>query len=650
MDDQPFDVRTERNVLIPLSDNVSLAGDLYLPDTAGPSPALVSYYPYHKDDLIGGLFEHARRYFAGHGYASLLVDYRGTGSSEGICTENFDTDREAADGAEVIVWAASQAWCTGNVGFWGMSYGGIMALAIAARKPAHLKAIVPLFGCSDVYLDFICPGGCANCLGNYARESFMLAMDLMPPTYQDAEGRWLRVWQQRLQRLENTGPYSMQWEEHPDYDEYWRHRSISVEQISIPTFIIGGWRDIFPEAMPSAYERISAPKKMLMGPWAHTPPDTSTVEAVDWLYEARRWWDYWLQGKQNGIMEEPPVTIFVQGSNTWKHEREWPIARTKSRLLFLSAGAQLSSEEAREQGSETYQAIPTVGTMAPLWDPLGTGVGYPLDQAFDDHNSVTYTSDPLSDDIEITGSPDVTLYVTLERGDELQLVAKLNDVAENGYSTNITSGWLRVAQRDSGDRPEPLEHGRPHESHILLWATSYSVPRGHRLRLSIACSDFPRIWPSPTNPTIRLWFGANAPSAIRFPVIPAPTAPVPGPSIKRPSESVNRTPWTLVATPRWQIHRDLVSDSVAVTLGADQLLQMPTGAKMHFDHAATATVHAARPDGAKVEAEAHVEVRMPAGEAINITTSNRFTREGMLFTAKITVDGRLLLQRRWMNY
>src|SRR5258708_7278709 len=136
-------VRVERNVLIPLSDGVSLAGDLFLPDAPGPFPTLVHYYPYHKDDVIGGLFDHPNRYFAARGYASVLVDLRGLGGSEGVAWEHVDR-REGDDGAQIVEWAAAQPWSDGNVGMWGMSYGGFTAFSTAAARPPHLKAIAPM--------------------------------------------------------------------------------------------------------------------------------------------------------------------------------------------------------------------------------------------------------------------------------------------------------------------------------------------------------------------------------------------------------------------------------------------------------------------------------------------------------------------------
>jgi putative CocE/NonD family hydrolase len=643
-----FDVVVQRNVLVPLADGVELAGDLYLPDAPGPHPALVSYYPYHKDDLIGSLFEYARHYFAARGYASLLVDFRGTGGSTGVCTDTFDAAGEGKDGAEVVEWAAAQDWCTGSVGIWGMSYGGILSLAIAAQRPPHLKAMAPLYGCDDIWRHFVAPGGSPNCLGNYARESFMLAMDLAPPTFQDSDGRWLRVWKEQLQRFEAGDIHSLRWQARPDYDEHWRTRTIDIERIQVPGFFVGGWRDIFPEAVPDAFARLGAPKRLLMGPWVHTPPDWSPLEPVDWLYDVTRWWDRWLKEEDNGVDAEPAVTLFVQGAGAWRHEAEWPIGRTEPTTLFAASSGRLAHEPGAAD-DDTYTADPTVGTAAGLWDPLGIGVGYPLEQAGDDLRSLTYTSDPLDEDTEVSGSPEAVVHVTLEQGSELQITAKLNAVGPDGSSTLLSTGWLNARHRDGADRPADVEPGEAMQLVVPMWATSYLVPKGHRLRLSLACADFPRLWPTRENPSIRCHTGGATPTAVRVPIVPPAPEPLAGPPLNRPEEGVNRAPWILSAQPEWEIRHDEVDGTARVSLGSDLSMQLPTGARMNFTHRGVAKVTPSLPHAASVEGEAAMDIRLAGGEHVQVDTRSRFTRETMLLNARVLVDGRVFFEGRWGN-
>jgi uncharacterized protein len=643
-----FGVRVQRNVLIPLSDGVSLAGDLFVPDSPGRFPALVSYYPYHKDDLIGALFDHPNRYFAARGYANLLVDLRGLGNSEGVAWDVGDP-REATDGAEIVEWAAVQSWCDGSVGMWGMSYGGITSFKTAALAPAHLKAIVPMFGGLDHYEDIVYPGGCFNCLGILGGWGpFMTAMNLTPPMFQDPDGRWYRLWRERL----NAGraPYIMPYQQHPDYDEYWQSKRVAGEHITVPAFLMGAWRDIFPEAMVRAYERIRGPRRLLMGPWMHEMPDLAGFAQVDYLAEMLRWWDCWLKGAVNGVRDEPAVVIYVQGQG-WRYESDWPIARTTDTLTYLSLSDSgiggLATKTPPDASEVSYLGDPTVGVMAGLWDPTGTGLGAPLDQGPDDLRSMTFTGDPLTEPLEITGSPEATVYVALDEGADANLVLKLCDVAPDGHSALITTGWAKARRRPSGDHADsaPTE---PLVLRVSLWATSYVVQAGHRLRVSVSCSDFPRIWPTRSNPRIRLATGGSTPSAVRLPVVPsaemhAPDLPVPDPNVKR-------TPFDIEGTPRWQIVHDLAAGSVVVSTGIRSAIRSVGGdGRFEIDRTGRASVSATRPDSVRVEGEATIRLQTPQGSSVTVRSRLRVTQDGQDFRASVKVDGQIIFERQWAS-
>lgn len=642
-------VRVERNVLIPLSDGVRLAGDLFLPESAGRVPALVSYYPYHKDDLIGALFDHPNRYFAARGYASLLVDLRGLGSSEGVAWEVGDP-REGIDGAEIVEWAAAQPWCDGSVGMWGMSYGGITSFKTAALRPPHLKAIVPMNGCLDHYDDLLYPGGCFNCLGIIGGWGpFMTAMNLMPPMSQDADGRWERVWRARLDRAQP--PFILPYQEHPNHDDYWQSKSIAGDRIQAPTFLIGGWRDIFPEAMVRAYERIPAPRRLLMGPWMHEMPDLARFAKVDYLAEMLRWWDHWLKGVPNGVADEPPVVIYVQGAG-WRHEREWPIARAEEMTVFLAADpggrGGLTTEPSAKAADIRYTADPTIGWTAGLWDPTGTGLGAPIDQGPDDLRSITFTGDPLPRSLEITGSAEATLFVAVEDGSDVNLVVKLCDVAPDGRSELVTTGWLKGSHRVSHGEPAPLIPGGVAEYRVALFATSYRIDTGHRLRVSIACADFPRIWPTLTNPRIRLALGGPTPSAIHIPTIPGAT--IPGPELPVPDPEVARTPHDIEGQPRWTVCHDVGRGSLEVSTGIRTVIRTPNGdGRLELERTGTASVERDRPDGAKVEATSTIHLQTPTGSMVVIAGQLLVTQFGQRFSGRVTVDGQVIFDHIWQR-
>jgi putative CocE/NonD family hydrolase len=470
----------------------------------------------------------------------------------------------------------------------------------------------------------------------------MVGLQLMPPTYQDPEGRWYDVW---LERIEKTDPYLLPWRKHPARDEYWQSKEIDASKIEIPTFLIGGWRDLFPELMVNAYEKIDAPKKLLMGPWLHTLPDLDETATTDYLAEMTRWWDAWLKGSDDGVKSEPPVTIYVQGAGEWRDEDEWPPARTEDRTLHLRADRGLA-DEAGPAGNAVYDGDPSVGTLAGLWDPMSLGVGNPLDQSADDARSIAFTGDPLAEPLEVTGSPVATLQVSVEEGEDANLVVKLCEVSPAGYSTLITTGWLKATHRESHEEPAPLEHGQVQSYEVRLWATSYRVPAGHRLRVSVSTSDFPRVWPTLTNPRIRLELGGEGWTAIRVPVVS--DAPERRREMPAPDPSVNPVPNVLDYVPRWTIERDEAANAASVTMGMSWISTIPSGGgKLVLDQSSKASVPVDRPDGAEVSEETTVDLETPSGAAVRIETRSWHSSRGISAWGRILVDGRPFFERQW---
>jgi putative CocE/NonD family hydrolase len=642
-DEARNEIVIERNLLIELKDGASLSADLYRPAGPGKFPALMSFYPYHKDDMIGASFEASRRYFVQRGYAHLLIDFRGLGGSDGVAWEAMHR-QEGVDGAQACEWIARQKWCDGNVGMWGLSYGGISSLKVAAENPPHLKAIVPIQGSANIYHDYIAPGGCRSALGSYgAWGSFMLAMNLMPPTNTDPEGRWYRVW---MDRLERSVPYVLPWFEHHDFDEYWSSKAVDPATIKIPTFIIGGWRDIFPEGMPALYPHLKGPKKLLMGPWMHGLPDGSPYDAIEFLPEMKRWFDHYVRGERNGIDQESPVTIYVQNSRegtAWRHEREWPIARAKAHRLFLGSGGTLKPSTDREEQGENYRANPTVGTAAGLWDPMGLGVGLPQDQSEDDLKSLAFTTEPLSEDIEISGAAEAVLHAALTEGEDANLVAKLCDVDPDGGSALITTGWLKASHRNSKAKREKLKNGEAYEFKIPLWSTSYRVPKGHQIRLSVSCSDFPHLWPDRQKSELRVFFGGKRASSISLPAIPASNDKLRGMEIRPPATVPPPSP----RRPVWKIERDLVANAVTVTTGETNSIALPQGGSMNIVHAAVAKVREARPDTASVQGDTTMTIDLHDVGSIRVHTESMVTQTGLALSGRVTLDDKLIYEKRW---
>ena len=640
----PDGVILEKNLLIPMRDGIHLAADLYRPADEGPFPTLISIYPYHKDDIFGAEMIYYFCYFALQGYAHLFVDCRGLGSSEGVAWSRTGQG-EARDGADAVEWAARQPWSDGNVGMWGLSYGAFMTLETASHRPPHLKAIAPIIGAADGYHDNTYAGGCLNCMMSFGEWGpDMVASNLMPPGYQDPQGRWYQVWQDRLQ---NPVIYMLEWQGHPRYDDHWKQGVIPVEHINVPTFAIGGWADLFADAMPRIYSQIPAPKKLVMGPWPHLAPDQSPVEPWGFCAELTRWWDHWLRGMDSGIMEEPPVTLYVQNAAFWRHEREWPLERSQEMQLYLANEGRLAHRAEGEGKPVSYRANPTVGTAAYLRGPVMNPRRTPPDQNQDDLLSLTFTTEPLKQDLEITGSPEAELHVELVSGTELNLVAKLNHVAPDGSSTMITRGWLKGSHYRSHEAPEPLQAGQGYAMRISLRATSYLIPEGHRLRLSISCSDFPQIWPTATNPVLRLHLGGEQASSIRLPVTPLQAPALPAPNIRRPDPAVNHHPALLDGSVRWKVERDLVENAVTVRTGSEVAFEMPRGARVKsWKQEAQASVVAERPESARVESQTRILLSAAAGEA-ELEARTVSTHDRVLVTARVSLNGVAFFEEEW---
>jgi len=638
-------VRVEGGLLIPLADGTLLSGDLYRPAGRASGPVLVSYYPYRTDDIIGSLFEQTRVGLARRGYATLFADMTGTGASEGSYAESFDLPSEGRDCAQIIEWAAGQQWCDGSVGAWGVSYGGMNALAAAACRPPHLRGIVAVYATTDMYADTIAPGGCPAMLGRYAWAAHMLALGLCPPTRQDPGGRWERTWRRRLERLENAPPHALTWQAHPERDDYWQARVVDATAIEVPAMLIGGWADAYSDAMFRAFDQVSGEKRLIMGPWMHVLPHLSPVAPYDWVSAMADWWDACMApdaAASTAATAEPPVLYFSHGGG-WRAAPQWPPPGVSTRRFF-PAGHRLKAEPPTEASCRTYRADPLVGLAAGIWDPFGTGSGWPEEQSGDDARSLTFTSDPVPEPLLISGSPEADLLVTLPPDEETNLVARVSMVGPDERSTLVTSGWLRVPpggrDSDGGDAGAV-----PRKITVPLGAAAFEMPAGSRVRLAVACADFPHLWPSPANPELALATGPDAPCELRLPVRPAAGGDEAA-SITPPPAGADPG-WVSDGEPVYQVTQDKTTGESAVTFGIRSRLSPPSGADLRSEELFTARVRPGRPDGASVQAEVDIAVCLPAGERIQVAVRSTSHRHSSVIEASVVQDGATLLHRRW---
>ena len=642
-----YDVRVVKDVLIPARDGVNLAADLYMPDALGKFPAVMSYYPYHKDDcaakadLVNDPFEFARK-----GYVYVFLDMRGTGSSEGHQPEMMRF-QQWEDGYDAVEWISQQPWCDGNVGMCGISYGGCTSINVASLNPPHLKAIISTMG--DVAESaWTHPDGVMRCLGLNLWCCRMLGMNFMPPMYTDDEGRWMAVWNYHLQ---HNKEWLFSLYDHPTEDEFMREGAalFRLYKIKAATYVIHGFRDMYPEGQFILYNDVKAPKKLLMGPWKHGRPD-STVPGpnIDYLNEMIRWFDYWLKGIDTGIMDEPPITIWVQGANgKWRCENEWPIARRKETIFYLHPeGALESKPYGGKEEADSFNHNATVGTCRGLEDQMGFPFGLPLDQRDDEALSLTYTTQPLPEDTEITGEPIVNLFASTS-ADEGVFVAKLNDVAPDGSSASITYGILNVAQRESREKLLPVKPGEVYELSIKLWDTSYLVKAGHRLRLAIASSDFPLIWPTPKAAVNTIYHSQKYPGRIVIPFVPEQKPSLPGPNLREVPPPTQLPPTMEYSRPYWRIERDPAASTVTVYNGLEsKFIISPTTTLETLVHG-KAVASSIDPADARMTTEASFNIEGHKLGTVNVKANTVATSKTGHATINITINGLLAFSKRW---
>ncbi len=572
----PRRVREIENSWIRLSDGCRLAARIWLPDDAdaSPVPAILEYIPYRKRDFTRARDEPMHYYFAGHGYAAVRVDLRGSGDSDGLLADEY-TEQEHDDAVEVIRWIASQPWCTGTVGMMGISWGGFNSLQVAARQPAELGAIITLCSTDDRYADDAhYMGGCLL-NENLTWGSVLLTYNAFPPDPDIVGERWRAMW---LGRLEHAVLFPALWLQHQRRDDYWKHGSVCEDfgQISCPVYAIGGWADAYSNAIPRLLEGLQVPRKGLIGPWAHTfPHDGVPGPAIGFLQEALRWWDHWLKGIDNGIMQEPMLRAWLQDSvspqafyeerpGRWIAEPTWPSARIKMQRFFLNAGK--LAELGELENALDFHSPQTMGLASGDWCAFGAEGEMPTDQREDDGKSLSFDSEPLTEPLEIFGAPIVHLELAVDQPQAF-IAVRLNDVAPDGASTRVTYGLLNLAHRSSHEQPQPLEPGKRYRVELKLNDIAHAFAAGHSLRVAISTSYWPISWPSPTPVTLTLYTGVGE---LWLPVRPpapedAELAPFPLPERAPPLEHTKLRPAPFKRT----IERDLAANETIYTVFSD---------------------------------------------------------------------------------
>ncbi len=509
-----MDIKIVENSWIPMQDGTRLAAKIWMPKDAEvhPVPAILEYIPYRKRDFKAYRDNQIHGYFAGHGYAGVRVDLRGSGDSEGILRDEY-LQQELDDGLEVLRWLASQPWCTGDIGMIGISWGGFNGLQIAALQPPELKAIITVASSDDRYADDVHYMGGCMLTDNLSWASTMFAYNSCPPDPQIAGEKWKEMW---IDRLEGSGLWIKKWLEHQRRDAYWKHASVCEDYSAIqcPVFAVSGWADGYTNSVFRLMENLKVPRKGLIGPWGHKYPHMGGPgPIIDFLHECLRWWDQWLRGIDTGVKKDPMVRAWMKDTvspisakrpGRWVTEDNWPsgdIEEKKLNILFSELDFDLSKKTSTVL---SIQSPLSVGLFAGKWCSYAESTDLPSDQREEDGGSLIFDTLPLAEDMEILGSPKVELELTSNK--PIATVAvRLSDVAPNGRSTRVTYGLLNLTRRSSHEEPQELEENKKYQVSLDMNYVAQKFPAGNQIRLSISSSYWPLAWPPPEPARLKIY-------------------------------------------------------------------------------------------------------------------------------------------------
>ncbi len=611
-----YGVRVER-ASIPMKDGVRLAASLFMPAGAKPGekfPALLEYLPYRKDDGTAGRDYPIHSYFARRGYVGARVDIRGTGQSEGQTPDREYSEQEQWDGLEVIAWLARQPWSNGNVGMFGISWGGFNSLQLAMRHPPALKAIVATCATEKLFHDDV-----HFIDGMMHVDEYELFIDLRtavtPAPDFPLDEKFLNA------RFDNT-PWFLVYKHHQREGDFWSQPERPLDAIQIPAFLIGGFYDGYRDSIPRMLEQMKTPVKAIIGPWNHNwPHDPDWGPEIEWRDQAVRWWDHWLKGKQNGIMDTPRFAVYMRHwhppelnlkeiPGEWRSEDGWPLHGLQAENFYLHPDHSLA-RDLSAPGVHLLKYVPSAGVEAGgpdiWWGELTT------DQRPNDAFSLAYDSAPLDQDTAILGMPKALLRASAT-APLADWFVRLCDVAPDGAVTLVTGAGLNGAQRDSASQPSDLEAGREYTLEIEMHFTSWVFPRGHRVRLAVSNALWPMIWPTPYAMTTSLLLGGEQPSRLSLPVVPLESKISP-PQFHPPEASDQlpgvRTTGNWLPGELWTQQRDELGQVTRWEWrGGEETTEFPWGREKHHDQL-TFEVQDAHSDVSSAHGEAEFSVELP---------------------------------------
>ncbi len=517
-----FGVKIDKDVYISMRDGTRLAADIYRPDSMGRYPALLAMSPYDKElqnisleskniietmnrdpasiMKLGFIEAGVSEYFVRRGYVHVIVNVRGTFKSEGeyhmACSP-----QEQEDGYDLIEWIAQQPWCNGSVGMVGASYFAVIQCLIASMKkpPPHLKAIFPFDAFTDIYRDFAYHGGIFNTgfpllwYQGIKKKTRAIPLALkvlgekLDEVVQEAlKNDAIKNRPELIQILNNPETNPLVFDlllASTDGPYYWERSSHKrLGKIKIPVYTGSDWGKIgiHLRGAFTAYGSIKAPKKMLIGPPGMVRPWNQYHDVIV------RWYDYWLKGLNTKIMDEPPIKIFVQGTNQWREEKEWPLERTKWTKYYLhNQGLLNTNPPGNDEKTDSY-----------IYEPLNQ-----RKQQDKTQYSARYETPSLEQDVEVTGPIALNLYASSTDTDP-DWIIRFEDIDQNGNKIVLTRGWLKASHKDLDEakskpwqpyhphnKVKPIKPSKVYNFKIEIWPTSNVFKAGHKIGLEISSDD-----------------------------------------------------------------------------------------------------------------------------------------------------------------
>ncbi|HEX3355256.1 MAG TPA: CocE/NonD family hydrolase [Terriglobales bacterium] len=642
---------------IPMKDGVRLAVKLYMPEGAGQNekfPAVLEYDPYRKDDATAERDYALYSYFVRRGYVCARVDIRGFGNSQGTPTDREYSEQEQTDGVQIISWLAHQPWSNGNVGMMGISWSGFNSLQMAMRHPPELKAIIAVDATAELFHDDV------HYIDGMAHvDEFELNMDMAPGMTGAPD---FTLDEKILGPRFEAPPWSLLYLKHQHDGPFWRSPVRPYSEIKIPCFLIGGLLDGYRDSVPDMLERTRAPLKAIIGPWNHTfPNDAVPGPQIEWRDQAVRWWDYWLKGRETGVLNDPKLVVYMQHwhppdpnlenvPGEWRNEDGWPPRDLKPSTLFLQPDHSLADSPSPDDIHQ-LKYIPSVGVEAGFWWGELLSDPRPVD-AF----SLVYDSAPLMEEIAILGDPHAVLLASAS-APLADWFARLSDVAPDGTVTQITGAGLNGAQRESMAEPRELEPGKMYALDISMHLTSWVFPKGHRIRVAISNALWPMVLPTPYSMTTSLKLGGSNGSRLVLPVVPrkgAAATELHAPAFAPPQPSEQRQDIKSVGYPwpgEWTLERDEANHKATVHWRGKAETNYPWGKESDVE-ALTYNVDDAHPDVSAVHGEAESIFTLKGRELrwrghLSVTTDQKNFH--YKYVRELLKDGQLVKQKTWQE-